>query len=139
MVEWLRFGKRFFLNPRMKSPIYTLEFFTRSFYQGTGISATLSIFPSSCKASVEKIPNKVGTLRPVIQFARPLPHPSIKHSGQISIIPKPELRGFWGDALTKPQFKVTSAEVVILCQEACVPVQSTFIYSPPKKKKTSLP
>ena len=25
-------------------------------------------------------------------------------SGQISIIPKPELREFWGDSLTKPQF-----------------------------------
>ena len=25
-------------------------------------------------------------------------------SGQISIIPKPELGGFWGDSLTKPQF-----------------------------------
>ena len=36
----------------------------------------------------------------------------------ISIIPKPELRGFfWGDALTKPPFKVTSAEVVIISQE----------------------
>ena len=38
-------------------------------------------------------------------------------SGQISIIPKPELRGFWGDSLTKPPFKVTSAEAVILCPE----------------------
>ena len=38
-------------------------------------------------------------------------------SGQISIIPKPVLRGFWGDSLTKPPFKVTSAEVVIICPE----------------------
>jgi len=38
-------------------------------------------------------------------------------SGQISIIPKPELRGFWRDSLTKPLFKVTSAEVVINCPE----------------------
>ena len=38
-------------------------------------------------------------------------------SGQISIIPKPELRGFGGDSLTKPPFKVTSAEVVILCPD----------------------
>ena len=37
------------------------------------------------------------------------------NSGHISIIPKPELRGFWGDSLTKPPFKVTSAEVVIIC------------------------
>ena len=33
-------------------------------------------------------------------------------SGQITIIPKPELRGFGGDSLTKPPFKVTSAEVL---------------------------
>ena len=33
------------------------------------------------------------------------------------IIPKPELRGFWGDSLTKPPFKMTSAEVVIICSE----------------------
>ena len=38
-------------------------------------------------------------------------------SGQISIIPKPELRGFWGDSLTKPPFQVTSAEVVIICPD----------------------
>ena len=30
-------------------------------------------------------------------------------SGQISIIPKPELRGFWGSSLIKPPFRVTSA------------------------------
>ena len=36
-------------------------------------------------------------------------------TGQISIIPKPELRGFWGDSLTKPPFKVTS--VVIICPD----------------------
>ena len=39
-------------------------------------------------------------------------------SGQISIIPKPELRGFWGSSLIKPPFRVTSAEVVIICPEA---------------------
>ena len=38
-------------------------------------------------------------------------------SGPISIFPKPELRGYWGDSLTKPQFKVTSAEVVIICPD----------------------
>ena len=42
-----------------------------------------------------------------------------KQSGQISIIPKPELRGFWVDSLPKPPFKVTSAEVVIICPEQC--------------------
>ena len=40
-------------------------------------------------------------------------------SGQISIVPKPELRGFGGDSLTKPPFKVTSAEVVIICPDIC--------------------
>ncbi len=34
---------------------------------------------------------------------------------QISIIPKPELRGFWGSSLIKPPFRVTSADVVIIC------------------------
>ena len=41
-------------------------------------------------------------------------------SGQIPIIPKPELRGFWGDSLTKPPFGVTSAEVAIICPEQCI-------------------
>ena len=36
-------------------------------------------------------------------------------SGQISIIPKPELRGFLGSSLIKPPFRVTSADVVIIC------------------------
>ena len=34
-------------------------------------------------------------------------------SGQITIIPKPELRAFWKNSLTKPPFRVTSAEVVV--------------------------
>ena len=38
-------------------------------------------------------------------------------SGQISIVPKPELRGFWGSSLIKPPFRVTSADVVIICPE----------------------
>ena len=37
------------------------------------------------------------------------------NSGRITIIPKPELRGFGGDSLTKPPFGVTSAEVAIIC------------------------
>ncbi len=36
-------------------------------------------------------------------------------SGQITIIPKPELRRFWWYSLTKPVFGVTSADVVIIC------------------------
>ena len=38
----------------------------------------------------------------------------LEYSGQISIIPKPELRGFWGSSLIKPPFRVTSADVVII-------------------------
>ena len=38
-------------------------------------------------------------------------------AGQISIIPKPELRGFWGSSLIKPPFRVTSADVVIICPD----------------------
>ena len=41
-------------------------------------------------------------------------------SGQISIIPKPELRGFWGSSLIiliKPPFRVTSADVAIICPD----------------------
>ena len=41
------------------------------------------------------------------------------HSGQITIIPKPELRVFWGDSCTKPSFGVTSAEVAIICPDTC--------------------
>ena len=37
--------------------------------------------------------------------------------GQISIVPKPELKGFWGSSLIKPPFRVTSAEVVIICPD----------------------
>ena len=40
-------------------------------------------------------------------------------SGQISIFPKPELRGFGEISLTKPPFGVTSDEVVIICPELC--------------------
>ena len=38
-------------------------------------------------------------------------------SGQITIIPKPELRGFWGDSLTKPPFGVASARSLYSCSE----------------------
>ena len=48
----------------------------------------------------------------------------VHKSGQIKIIiPKPELRGFWGDSLTKPPFGVTSAEVAIIC-----PDKSFFVH-----------
>ena len=46
-----------------------------------------------------------------------LNQPISKISGQISIIPKPEIRGFWGSSLIKPPFRVTSADVVIICPE----------------------
>ena len=38
-------------------------------------------------------------------------------SGQITIIPKPELRALLKDSLTKPPFGVTSAEVAIICPD----------------------
>ena len=41
-------------------------------------------------------------------------------SGQITIFPKPELRGFWGSSLIKPPFRVTSADVVIICPDVYV-------------------
>ena len=41
-------------------------------------------------------------------------------TGQISIIPKPELRGFWGSSFIKPPFRVTSADVVIICPDPIV-------------------
>ena len=41
-------------------------------------------------------------------------------SGQISIIPKPELKGFLGSSLIKPPFRVTSADVVIICPDILV-------------------
>ena len=50
----------------------------------------------------------------------------IHSSGQITIIPKPELRGFWGDSLTKPPFGVTSAEVAIICPDSWV----VFVFHP---------
>ena len=40
-------------------------------------------------------------------------------SGQITIIPKPELRSFWGDSPTKPPFGVTSAEVALIWADLC--------------------
>ena len=40
------------------------------------------------------------------------PH-DFHRSGQISTSPKPELGEYWGDSLTKPPFKVTSAEVAL--------------------------
>ena len=54
------------------------------------------------------------------------------HSGQISIIPKPELRALLGDSLTKPQFKVASAEVVIICPDPFVNTE----YPPGKRSHT---
>ena len=55
--------------------------------------------------------------------------------GQITIIPKPELRSFWEDSPTKPPFGVTSAEVVTICPDRyyiyiriyhCSTIPSTF-------------
>ena len=59
----------------------------------------------------------MGLLKQFFQQKLQLP----KTSGQISIIPKPELRGFWGSSLIKPPFRVTSADVVIICPENMMP------------------
>ena len=47
-------------------------------------------------------------------------------SGQISIIPKPELREFWGSSLIKPPFRVTSADVVIICPDVYDHSETTY-------------
>ncbi len=57
----------------------------------------------------------IGIFRFEVAFIIVLDHSM--YSGQIAIIPKPELRTFWGDSLTKPPFGVTSAEVVIICPD----------------------
>ena len=44
-------------------------------------------------------------------------------SGQISIIPKPELRALLGESLTKLPFGVTSAEVAIICPDQILGLQ----------------
>ncbi len=48
--------------------------------------------------------------------ARKQQNSNMKESQEIIFL-KPELRGFWGDSLTKPPFGVTSAEVVIICPD----------------------
>ena len=49
---------------------------------------------------------------------------------RLTLIPKRELREFWGDSLTNPPFKVTSAEVVIICPVPCIIGLSSY-KSPP--------
>ena len=51
-------------------------------------------------------------------------------SGQITIIPKPELSGFWGYCITKPPFKVTSAEVVVICPDEIKVEALVFLLNP---------
>ena len=51
---------------------------------------------------------------------------SHEKSGKITIIPKPELRGFWGESLSKPPFGVTSAEVAIICLDYILPTKKWF-------------
>ena len=48
-------------------------------------------------------------------------------SGKISS-PKRKLRGFWRDSLRKPAFKVTSAEVVIICPDWCEVCMCTYFF-----------
>ena len=49
-------------------------------------------------------------------------------SGQITIIPTPALKAFWGDSLTNPPFGVTSAEVVIIGPALCIYLLSQGVY-----------
>ncbi len=48
-------------------------------------------------------------------------------------------RGFWGDSLTKPQFKMTSAEVVIICSDLFIPKRFTGHDSPLKGSRVHHP
>ncbi len=57
-------------------------------------------------------------------------HPWMVESGQITIIPKPELSGFWGYCITKPPFKVTSAEVVVICPDEIKVEALVFLLNP---------
>ena len=73
-----------------------------------------------------------ATIVPRFQIYRELTY----ESGQISIIRKPELiKGIVGRfPYTKPPFKVTSAEVVIVCPDECIGHTSSF--STIKKNKS---
>ena len=50
----------------------------------------------------------------------------LQKSGQICIIPKPELMGFGGDSLTKSPLKVTSAKVVLVIFQPAMLVYQTL-------------
>ncbi len=58
----------------------------------------------------------------------------IDSSGQICIIPKPEWSGdLGGIPLQSPQFKVTSAEVVIICADSCHRLTQLRLFLPPAR------
>ena len=56
------------------------------------------------------------------------------HTGQITIIPKPELRGFGEDSPTKRHYWVTSAEVVIIYPDISKVSQFLPLFSQAKKQ-----
>ena len=70
---------------------------------------------------LEKHPNTSAIYGTVLQPNQPTKNIGIYIIwANFPIIPKPELRGFGGDSLTKPPLGVTSAEVVIICPEYCL-------------------
>ena len=77
----------------------------------------LRFFFSGVKLSASSTP-PVKTRMLVLFFVPSYDFTKLKHvSGQIPIVPKPELRALLGDSLTKPPFGVTSAEVAIICPD----------------------
>ena len=75
----------------------------------------LTMIPGSSEAAMANV-MAIGWALVVCRRLSPWMAASLKMvSGQISIIPKPELRGFWGSSLIRPPFRVTSADVVIIC------------------------
>ncbi len=81
---------------------------------------------SSCFVSVSQFKSRFTSLFPLLSPSGD----GLNESGQITIIPKPELRSFWGDSPTKPPFGVTSAEVVIIC-----PDESPHLFQKPTGQK----
>ncbi len=60
-------------------------------------------------------------MRPILQGGNRSRRNFLMESGQITLIPIPELRGFWGSSPIKPPLRVTSADVVIICPESWDP------------------
>ena len=77
---------------------------------------------------LEFLPSSIKHTLPIIRMQH-----NIYIYGQITIIPKPELRALLGDSLTKLPFGVTSAEVAIICPDIYIyvyiyTVKTVYIY-----------